>query len=173
MRKILIVIDMQNDFIDGTLGTKEAVKILPKVINKIKKYKREDVLATRDTHSSNYLNTLEGKHLPVPHCVKDTHGWQLQSDIGKLIDEKNIFNKESFGSLELSQYLLKLSEKEKLEIELVGLCTDICVISNAIIIKNTLVNTDVTVDSTCTAGVTPKSHETALDSLKTLQVIVK
>jgi len=173
MRKILVVIDMQNDFIDGSLGTKEAVEILPRVIKKIKEYKRQDVFATRDTHGEDYLKTLEGKHLPVPHCVKDTYGWQLQSDIGELIDEKNIFNKESFGSLDLSQHLLRLSESEELKIELVGLCTDICVISNAILIKNTLVNTDVTVDSSCSAGVTPESHKTALASLKTLQVIVE
>ena len=164
---------MQNDFISGPLGTKEALEILPKVIKKIKEYKIENVFATRDTHEKNYLNTLEGKYLPITHCIKNTYGWQLQSKIAQLIDDNNIFNKSSFGSLELSQYLLKLSKNQKLEIELVGLCTDICVISNAIIIKNTLVDTDVVVDSSCTAGVTPESHITALDSMKALQVIIK
>jgi len=173
MKKILVVIDMQNDFINGSLGTKEAVEIVPKVIEKIKKYKKENVYATRDTHDKNYLNSLEGKHLPIVHCLKNTVGWEIQKDIASMIDVKNIFDKPCFGSIKLAQHLTKINEKEPIEVELVGLCTDICVIANAVIIKSYLINTPVSVDSNCCAGVSKESHKRALKSMQTLQVDIK
>ncbi len=173
MKKILVVIDMQNDFIDGSLGAEEALDIVPKVIEKIKEYKKENIFATRDTHDKEFLSSLEGKYLPIIHCLKNTNGWEIQKDIGDLIDPKNIFNKPCFGSTELAIHLAKLNTKEPIEVELVGLCTDICVISNAILIKSNLINTEVTVDSSCCAGVSKKSHETALNAMEALQIIIK
>lgn len=173
MRKILIVVDMQNDFINGSLGTKEAEAIVPLVIDKIKHYKKENVFATRDTHDKDYLDTLEGKNLPVIHCLKNTNGWELQKDIAKLIDPRNIFDKPSFGSVELVNHLSQIEKKEKIEIELVGLCTDICVISNAVLLKSFLANTCVSIDSSCCAGSTKKAHEYALKSMESLQIKLK
>ena len=170
--KVLVVIDMQNDFIDGTLGTKEALKIVPKVVEKIKNYSGV-VLATRDTHQENYLSTQEGKKLPVLHCVEGSEGWQLHPDIVKLI-RTTPFDKATFGSIELAGYLKDLNDRAKLEeVELVGLCTDICVISNALVIKAALPETTVKVDSSCCAGVSPESHENALNAMKMCQVEVE
>ena len=169
--KVLVVIDMQNDFIDGTLGTKEALEIVPKVVEKIKNYSGV-VLATRDTHQENYLSTQEGKKLPVLHCVEGSEGWQLHQDIAKLI-RTTPFDKATFGSTELAGYLKDLNDRAKLEeVELVGLCTDICVISNALIIKAALPETTVKVDSSCCAGVSPESHENALKAMAMCQVEV-
>lgn len=170
MRKILIVVDMQNDFIDGTLGTKEAVAIVPDVIKKIYSYPREDVYATRDTHLENYLETQEGKYLPVKHCIKGTEGWQIQKDIAQLIDEDHVFDKPTFGSVVLAEEMKKLSEQDELEIELVGLCTDICVVSNALMLKAFLPETKISVDPKCCAGVTPEKHNAALETMKSCQI---
>ena len=174
MKKVLIVVDMQNDFIDGALGTKEAVAIVPKVISKIESYDGEMVIATRDTHTENYMETSEGKHLPVPHCILNTKGWEIREDIAAALEKAGaeILNKPTFGSVDLAAKILKLAEKEELEIELVGLCTDICVVSNALIIKATFPDIPVSVDSACCAGVTPESHSAALTTMQMCQITV-
>lgn len=169
MSKVLLVIDMQNDFIDGALGTKEAVAIVPKVIHKIKNFDGL-VLFTRDTHGEDYLSTQEGKNLPVVHCVKGTHGWEIQEEIEKLRNTK-AFDKPTFGSIELGKYLTERNSKDPIsEITVIGLCTDICVISNAMIAKASLPEVPVHVDSACCAGVTPQSHENALKAMAVCQI---
>ncbi|HWR60866.1 MAG TPA: isochorismatase family cysteine hydrolase [Clostridia bacterium] len=172
MSKVLIVVDMQNDFIDGALGTKEAEKIAGRVADKIAKHSGA-VIFTRDTHSEAYLSTQEGHNLPVVHCIEGTHGWELQKDIGRLAEDKHskVFDKNTFGSRELAEYLEELSSREAVEeIELVGLCTDICVISNALTIKAFLPETRIRVDASCCAGVTPESHRNALAAMKVCQI---
>ena len=165
--KYLIVVDMQNDFIDGALGTAEAVAIVPKVKEKIESFDGE-VIFTRDTHNNDYLSTQEGKNLPVEHCIKDTHGWQINSELDALRKNEAI-DKPSFGSKELAQLLE--NEKENIEsIELIGLCTDICVISNAMIIKAYLPEVPLTVDASCCAGVTSESHKRALETMAVCQI---
>ncbi len=168
----LIVIDMQNDFIDGVLGTKEAVAILPAVKERIKNFNGR-VLFTRDTHESDYLSTQEGQNLPVEHCMRDTHGWQINAELDALRKEEPI-DKPVFGSVALGQ-LLKAYDtyEENIEsITLVGVCTDICVISNAMLIKSFLPETPIFVDAACCAGVTPESHERALDAMAVCQIKV-
>ena len=166
--KLLIVIDMQNDFIDGALGTKEAVAIVPNVAQKIKDARESGqiVAFTRDTHQENYLATQEGKNLPVVHCVQGTDGWQISSKL-EVADSK-IIDKPSFGSMELAEYVAQLQDIE--EVELVGLCTGICVISNAFILKAKLPELKITVDASCCACVTPESHATALAAMKLCQI---
>jgi nicotinamidase-related amidase len=169
--KVLLVIDMQNDFIDGALGTKEAVAIVPNVIKKIKGFDGV-VYATRDTHEENYLDTQEGKNLPVKHCVRGSDGWQIQKDIQALLKTEPI-DKPTFGSAKLGELLVKENEKEKIEsITLVGLCTDICVISNAMVVKANLPEVPIYVDAACCAGVTPESHERALAAMGPCQIHV-
>lgn len=166
--KVLCVIDMQNDFIDGSLGTKEAVEIVPAVKEKIDLYRKEGhkVIFTRDTHGEDYLSTAEGKKLPVAHCIRGTDGWQISSLLSA--DESDIIDKPTFGSYELAE---KVAQTENLEsVEIIGLCTDICVISNAMMIKAKLYETPIIVDSKCTAGVTPESHLNALSSMKMCQI---
>lgn len=170
MRKILIVVDMQNDFIDGALGTKEAQQIVKPVMEKIKKYNTTDIYATRDTHGEDYLSTQEGKNLPVEHCIKKTLGWEIYSEIADLLKGATIIDKPSFGSLELAELLYEENKKEELEIELVGLCTDICVVSNAILLKAKLPENKISVDSSCCAGVTLESHKAALETMKMCQI---
>ncbi|MEG2054028.1 MAG: isochorismatase family cysteine hydrolase [Oscillospiraceae bacterium] len=175
--KILIVVDMQNDFINGSLGTKEAEKIVPTVKKKIEKYiqSNDRVIFTRDTHKSDYLKTQEGKNLPVEHCVLGTFGWQITDEFDKYTkDEKlPIINKITFGSNELPQYIAKIEGFEKVEkIELVGLCTDICVISNAMILKAFFPEIKISVDASCCAGVTEESHKNALQAMKMCQIDV-
>lgn len=167
--KVLVVVDMQNDFIDGSLGTKEAVRILSAVKKKIELYRKNGdiVIFTRDTHFENYLSTQEGKNLPVVHCIKGTDGWQISSELD--IADSVVFDKPTFGSCELAQHLQKNSPEE---IELIGLCTDICVISNAMIIKAALPEIPVSVDASCCAGVTPQSHKNALEAMKMCQIKV-
>lgn len=166
--KLLIVIDMQNDFIDGSLGTKEAVAIVPNVAKKIEEARGagEIVVFTRDTHQKNYLETQEGKNLPVLHCVEETDGWQISSKLK--VGNSRIFNKPSFGSMELADYAASLDGLE--EIELVGLCTGICVISNAFILKAKLPEVKISVDASCCACVTPESHKNALAAMKLCQI---
>lgn len=168
MGKLLIVVDMQNDFINGALGTKEAMEILPKVIDKIKNHKGE-IIFTRDTHGKEYLKTQEGKNLPVEHCIEGTYGWQLQEEIQRLAEKKEsrIINKPSFGSLELPNIIKDFKVSN---IEIVGLCTDICVISNAMILKAAMPEVNISVDSSCCAGVTPESHDNALRAMKMCQI---
>ena len=172
MRKILVVIDMQNDFIDGALGSPEAQAIVDKVVEKIKSYPKEDVYGTVDTHHENYLDTQEGKKLPVPHCIYGTEGWEIHPKIKELIDPTHFNTKDTFGSLELAGDLLWFNEHEPIEIEMVGLCTDICVISNALIFKVAMPEVSITIDSSCCAGVTPESHEAALSTMKMCQINV-
>ena len=169
-RKILIVIDMQNDFIDGSLGTKEAEAIVPAVIEKIKEYPKQDVYATRDTHPEDYLNTQEGKNLPVEHCIKGTKGWEIRADIAELILKNHIFDKPTFGSVQLAEAVKKMNEEEPLEIELIGLCTDICVVSNALLLKAFMPEVRISVDPSCCAGVTPEKHEAALETMRSCQI---
>lgn len=170
MRKILLVIDMQNDFIDGALGTKEAEAVTDRVAEEIGKYPASNVFATRDTHGSDYLSTQEGKNLPVVHCVQDTPGWQLHPKIAAALGEAQILDKPSFGSVELARLMARLALEEELEITLVGLCTDICVVSNALLLKAFLPETPVAVIADCCAGVTPESHEAALKTMAMCQV---
>ncbi len=168
--KFLIVVDMQNDFIDGALGTKEAVEILPAVKEKIMNFGGK-VIFTRDTHEADYLTTQEGGNLPVEHCIKGTDGWQIRSELDALRKEEPV-DKPTFGSVALGQ-LLKAYDtyEEKIEsITLIGLCTDICVISNAMMIKGFLPETPIEVDAKCCAGVTPESHERALDTMAVCQI---
>ena len=175
MSKMLVVVDMQNDFIDGALGTQEAVAIVPKVIEKIKNFKGQ-VFYTRDTHDENYLQTQEGSNLPVEHCIMNTRGWELQDDIKALAAQRHsmIFDKPVFGSMGLAGCLNGIQKLAHIdEIELVGLCTDICVISNAMILKSVLPDTKISVDSTCCAGVTPESHDNALKAMAMCQIEVK
>lgn len=171
--KILVVVDMQNDFIDGALGTEEAVKIVPRVIDKIKTFDGK-VLATKDTHGENYLMTQEGKNLPVVHCVKGTQGWELHPEISALIEDE-VFEKETFGSRCLGRVLKSYHDKdEKIEsITLIGLCTDICVISNAMLLKAFLPEVEIIVDAACCAGVTPESHRRALEAMQVCQIKVE
>jgi nicotinamidase-related amidase len=175
MSRVLIVVDMQKDFIDGALGTKEAQAIVPAVLDKIRKHEGITIY-TRDTHHKEYLSTQEGHNLPVAHCIEGTPGWELQKDIGQLAEsgKSRIFNKATFGSDRLVGYLAELYEKENIEeIELVGLCTDICVISNAMTIKTFLPEVKLAVDAACCAGVTPESHRNALEAMKMCQVEVR
>ena len=170
MRKILIVIDMQNDFIDGALGTSEAVTIVPNVIEKIKSYPAENIYATRDTHPENYLETQEGRNLPVSHCIEGTKGWEIRKEIADAMPGAEIINKPTFGSVVLAQELMERNAREPIEVELVGLCTDICVVSNALLIKAILPEIVVKVDPGCCAGVTPQSHEAALATMRACQI---
>ena len=171
MQDILVVVDMQNDFIDGALGTKEAVSIVPLVKDKITNFTGK-VLFTRDTHQDNYLSTQEGRNLPVPHCIKETEGWQIRHELDELRQTEAI-DKPSFGSVELGQLLVNENAKESINsITFVGLCTDICVISNAMLTKAFLPEVQIIIDSKCCAGVTPESHETALSAMKACQIKV-
>lgn len=163
---VLLVIDLQNDFVDGALGNKGNDKIVKPIENLVENFDGE-VIFTRDTHDENYLESLEGSHLPVKHCIKNSKGWQIR------IDTKNhkIIDKPSFGSYELVEYLKKLNEKEKIEnIYMVGICTDICVLSNAILIKNALLNTEVTVIEDLCKATNEKNHKIALEAMKSCQV---
>ena len=172
MQDILIVVDMQNDFIDGALGTAEAVAIVPKVAEKVRDFKGT-VIFTRDTHGENYMQTQEGRNLPVPHCIKGSRGWEVCPALEPLRTGLTI-DKPTFGSAELGRLLLELDAKEPVgSITLVGLCTDICVISNAMIAKAFLPEVPVTVDAACCAGVTPESHRNSLSAMKMCQVRIE
>jgi nicotinamidase-related amidase len=172
MRRILAVIDMQNDFIDGALGTAEAVSIVPRVVEKMGEYDPRDIYLTRDTHYENYLETQEGRNLPVVHCVKDTPGWQLRAEVAEAARGAAIYDKPTFGSVELAGKLMTERAQEALEIELVGLCTDICVVSNALLFKAAMPEAPITVDAACCAGVTPERHRAALETMKSCQIKV-
>jgi nicotinamidase-related amidase len=183
MRKVLIVVDMQNDFVTGVLGSNEAVKILPNVKKKIEQYMAsgDEIIYTRDTHFDSYLDTNEGKHLPVKHCIKDTDGWQIVSDI----DNSNYkhVDKHTFGYSDWNRVLTEIQFENTNgdvdfidicpeEIEIIGVCTDICVVSNALILKALCPEAELTVDASCCAGVTPESHRAALETMKSCQINV-
>ncbi|MDR0246982.1 MAG: cysteine hydrolase [Burkholderiales bacterium] len=166
-KKALVIIDMQNDFIDGALGSSQAQAIVPSVIKKIKDHQKSGsaIFFTRDTHHPNYLQTQEGQNLPVPHCIKGTPGWQISDAIASVahLPVCRIFNKSGFGSLELAQHLSRESYDE---IELIGLVSSICVISNAMLIKAHAPETKIVVDAACTAGVTDEDHKASLYVMK-------
>lgn len=164
--KYLIVVDMQVDFITGSLGSKLAEKIVPDVVEKVKNFEGK-VIFTRDTHFADYMNTQEGKKLPVEHCIKDTSGWQICDELTPYV--KEVVDKITFGSVNLPNMIKEYGEEIE-EIELCGLCTDICVISNAMILKATFPEVKITVDSKCCAGVSVESHKTALDAMKAVQI---
>lgn len=167
-KNVLAVIDMQNDFIVGALGTKEAEAIVEKVAACIRDFDGE-VICTRDTHYEGYLDTQEGKKLPVPHCIKDTEGWQIKEQVSEACAGKaKVFDKPTFGSVELAEYLKKMVDLQNVTV--IGLCTDICVISNVLVIKAFLPEVTVKVVADCCAGVTPQSHKNALEAMKMCQV---
>ena len=181
MRNILIVVDMQNDFIDGSLGTKEAQEIVPKVVEKINSFDGR-LITTYDTHFEDYLSTQEGEKLPIEHCLLGTNGWQLHPDVQQALQTNgweynglNDYHKMSFGSTDLFfDYCLLHKEQKKIikSITLIGLCTDICVISNAMLLKAALPEAKIIVDASCCAGVTPESHKNALEAMKMCQIEV-
>lgn len=170
--KSIVVVDMQNDFIDGSLGTKEAQEMLPRLKDKLKKVVENgsaELVFTMDTHGKDYLNTQEGKKLPVEHCIKGTQGWEISPELGEFVAKaKAVVEKPTFGSMELIKHLNAADE-----VELVGLCTDICVISNALLIKAAYPEMKVSVDAQCCAGVTPESHANALEAMKMCQVEIR
>ena len=175
--KTLIVVDMQNDFITGSLGTAEAVDIVTKVSHKIETWDG-DIFVTQDTHGDDYLQTQEGRKLPVVHCVEGTAGWEIAERVRAALDQKepgkvNYITKPTFGSHVLAETLSRKQADQQIEeIQLVGLCTDICVISNAMLLKAFMPETRITVDSACCAGVTPESHRNALNAMKMCQIDV-
>lgn len=171
MKNFLIVVDMQKDFVDGALGTKEAVSIVPNVVEKIENFNGE-IIVTYDTHFENYMDTNEGKNLPVPHCIKGTDGWQLDKNVSEALKDKNftMVEKITFGSAELPNLINKLADGEEFTIELIGLCTDICVVSNALLLKANFPETDIAVEADCCAGVTPETHNAALLTMKMCQI---
>lgn len=174
MKKILIVVDMQNDFVDGALGTKEAQNILDNVVKKIEEWDG-DIFATYDTHFEDYMETSEGKNLPVSHCIEGTDGWMLNPRVHAALNNKDEYTeiqKITFGSIDLPLILAEEYDMDDVEIELVGLCTDICVVSNALILKATYPETPIRVDASCCAGVTPDSHKAALTTMKMCQINV-
>ncbi len=171
MQEVLVVIDMQNDFIDGALGSKEAVKIVPYVIDKVKNFKGRLVF-TRDTHGNDYMEKMEGKFLPVPHCIKGSRGWEIQKDLEALRKGPAI-DKVTFGSKELPQRLAEINEEEEIsKITFVGLDTDICVISNALITKAFFPEIPIEVDAKGCAGVSPDSHKRALEAMKVCHIVI-
>lgn len=176
MEHVLVVVDMQNDFVDGALGSPEAVAILPAVKDKIKRHEGK-IIFTRDTHTADYMHTREGKHLPVPHCIKDTEGWEIKNEIWEAAAGKTgvtVMDKPTFGSVELAAHLREYAKDRGLDqVTLIGICTDICVISNAMLIKAALPEIDVTVDAACCAGVTPESHENALKAMQVCQIDIQ
>lgn len=172
MADFLIVVDMQNDFIDMALGTREAVDIVPKVKKKIQEFDQNGgiVYFTRDTHETWYLETLEGRNLPVEHCIRGTKGWEIHPELEALCTTEP-YDKETFGSVDLVNDLVALEDDMGIDsITLIGLCTDICVISNALLIKAHLPEVPVYVDASCCAGVTPESHKNALNAMAMCQV---
>lgn len=181
--KVLVVVDMQHDFIDGSLGTKEAQAIVPNVRNKIgDAILRNDLIVyTRDTHFEDYLETKEGEKLPVEHCIRGTQGWTIPSELMPRVDYGRfyVYDKYTFGMTELASKInARLQheglDKECTEIELVGLCTDICVVSNALLLKAAFYDRyEISVDATCCAGVTPETHEAALKTMEMCQINVK
>lgn len=172
MKRLLIVVDMQNDFIDGALGTKEAEAIVEKVVKKIEEWDG-DIVFTLDTHFSDYLSTQEGRNLPVMHCIENTDGWQINGKVKAAAEKKNktvgMFKKVTFGSAALAEFI-KDGNYECAEF--IGLCTDICVISNVMVTKAASPEMPITVDASCCAGVTPQSHKNALEAMKMCQILI-
>ena len=173
--KYLIVVDVQNDFVTGALGTEEARRMLPALLKKTENFSGE-IWVTQDTHGENYLDTQEGKMLPVPHCILGTAGWELTAELKRVLQnrEPRVYRKSCFGSVEMVRDLKKLYEQDALEsVELVGVCTDICVISNALMIRSAMPELPVYADAACCAGVTPEKHRAALQIMESCQVRVR
>ena len=178
MKRILIVVDVQTDFVDGALGTPEAVVILPAVAEKIKAYAADPdgvILVTYDTHAEGYMETAEGKHLPVPHCIKGTEGWALHPAVTAALDgvEYTSVEKPTFGSVELPALVGQAAAGEDFSVELIGLCTDICVVSNTLLLKAHYPEAPISVDAACCAGVTPETHRAALTTMGMCQIRVE
>ena len=173
MKNILVVVDIQNDFVDGALGSPEAVAIVDNAAEKIKNFDG-DIFVTFDTHFENYMETLEGKKLPVPHCIKGTYGWQLNSKIADALKDKKYktVEKLTFGSVDLPKLIKDAIGDDITEITLIGLCTDICVVSNALLLKANFLDSEIFVDASCCAGVTPDTHNAALQTMKCCQINV-
>ena len=172
MQRVLVVVDMQRDFVDGSLGTPEARAIVPRVAEKVRGFAGK-VLFTRDTHGEDYLQTQEGGNLPVSHCIRGTDGWQIIPELEQLRTEPAI-DKPTFGSVLLAERLREENERERLaRVTFVGVCTDICVISNALLVKAFLPEVPVEVDASCCAGVTPESHRTALAAMRACQIRIE
>ncbi len=171
MKQFLIVVDMQKDFVDGALGTPEAVAIVPRVAEKIRQFPGE-IFVTMDTHGSDYLESSEGKKLPVPHCIRETAGWQLNGLVAQALEGKNytLVEKPTFGSVELPRRIARAAGEEPFTLELIGLCTDICVVSNALLLKASFPEAPISVDASCCAGVSPKTHQAALDTMACCQI---
>jgi nicotinamidase-related amidase len=183
MTKILVVVDVQNDFVDGSLRNEEAIKKIPNIVKKIEEFNGNYIFVTRDTHFPNYLESNEGKHLPVVHCVNGTDGWFINADVAKALHAKELsedtciisyINKPTFGSTDLVEkiksIMINLKENE-IELEFIGFCTDICVVSNVLLCKANFYETaNIIVDSSCCAGVTPESHEAALTTMRMCQI---
>ncbi|MBR7089994.1 MAG: cysteine hydrolase [Lachnospiraceae bacterium] len=175
MAKLIVVVDMQKDFIDGALGSAEAVRIVDRCAEKIEKARDagDIIVFTRDTHGDDYMQTEEGKNLPVPHCIKGSDGWEISSRLESLCPGARILDKETFGSRALGEYAAELSKEGKIDsVELFGLCTDICVISNALLIKAFCPDMPISVDASCSAGVSPQSHDNALLAMESCQIHV-
>ena len=176
MKRFLTVIDMQKDFVDGALGTEEAVKIVPFVEEKIKSFDGE-IIVTYDTHFENYMDTAEGKKLPVPHCIKGTDGWKLDSTVADALSGRSYIEVEklTFGSADLPAIVRTAARNEDFSIELIGLCTDICVVSNALLLKANFPEAEISVDAKCCAGVSVESHNAALltMTMKFCQIDIK
>ncbi|WP_405340251.1 cysteine hydrolase family protein [Ruminococcus sp.] len=174
MKHYLVVVDMQKDFVDGALGTKEAVAIVPDVAKKIADFKGA-IFVTLDTHFENYMQTAEGRKLPVPHCIKGTEGWALDKTVAAALEQKGYtpVEKLTFGSVDLPAMIRKAAGDEDFTIELIGLCTDICVVSNALLLKASFPEVEIAVDAACCAGVTPEKHEAALETMRSCQIEVK
>lgn len=173
MKKFLIIVDMQKDFVDGSLGTAEAQGIIQNVCEKIRGFDGE-IIVTFDTHGENYLESAEGKKLPVKHCIKGTEGFELDKNVESALEGKvyTAVEKPAFGSVELPEVIRDMVQGDDFTVELVGLCTDICVVSNALIIKANFPEIEISVDSSCCAGVTPDSHNAALETMKSCQINV-
>ena len=174
MKHFLIVVDMQKDFVDGALGSPEAQAIVPNVMDKILSFEGQ-IFATLDTHNADYMETAEGKKLPVPHCIKGTPGWMLDDGVAAALEQKGYtpVEKVTFGSVLLPRLLYQAAGGEPFSAELIGLCTDICVVSNALMVKANFPEMEISVDSSCCAGVTPATHEAALATMRCCQIYVK
>ena len=171
MRRFLFVIDMQNDFVDGSLGSAEAQRIVPAVVRKIGAFEGERIVATLDTHfADTYGGTLEGQKLPVPHCIRGTGGWDLSPALKEALDTALKVEKPTFGSLKLPELVREISGGQPESIELVGLCTDICVVSNALLLKAAFPEARIQVRKDCCAGVTPEKHAAALETMASCQI---
>lgn len=173
MKKFLIVVDMQKDFVDGALGTKEAAAIIPGVVKKIESFDGE-IFVTLDTHYDNYMDTMEGKNLPVAHCIKNTEGWELDKAVAAALEKRKYtaVEKNTFGSVDLPNLIKSAAKGEEFSVELIGLCTDICVVSNALLIKANFPENEISVDEKCCAGVSPEAHAAAIATMKSCQIII-